>query len=82
MFLINIRLKKMCDNAILENVDPDCYKSQQICDKAVDNYCNALKFVPEFYKTHKMCDRAIDKCQFMFDSFLDIFNTQEMCYSR
>ena len=53
-----------------------------MCDKAVDNYCNALEFVPEFYKTHKICDRAIDKCQFMFDSFLDIFNTQEMCYSR
>ena len=32
----------MCDKAILENDGtlesvPDCYKNQQMCDKAVDN---------------------------------------------
>ena len=51
MFLLNIRPSKaMCDNAILENGEtleplPDCYKNQQMCDKAVDNYPHVLKFV-------------------------------------
>ena len=40
----------MCDEAILENGGTvesvhDCYKNQQMCDKAVDNYPNPLKFV-------------------------------------
>ena len=48
----------MCDKAILENdgtLEPlfDCYKNQQMCDKAVDSYPHALKFVPDSYKTQK-----------------------------
>ena len=40
----------MCDKGIQENGGilesvPHCYKNQQMCDKAVDNYLNALKFV-------------------------------------
>ena len=36
----------MCDKAVLENGGtskpvPDCYKNQQMCDKAVDNYPHA-----------------------------------------
>ena len=38
----------------LESV-PDQYKAQQMCDKAVDNYANALKFVPKCRKTQKSC---------------------------
>ena len=42
----------MCDKAILENSGilksvRDCYKNQKMCDKAVDNYPQALYFVPE-----------------------------------
>ena len=38
-----MRLKKICGKAVLQNVGTlksvsDCYKNQQICDKAVDNY--------------------------------------------
>ena len=37
----------MCDKAILKNDEtlksvPDCYKNQEMCTKAVDNYPHAL----------------------------------------
>ena len=46
----------MCNKAILENggtlkSTTDCYKDQEISDKAVENYPHALEFVPECYKT-------------------------------
>ena len=46
----------MLDKAVLENCGtlesvPGCYKNQQMCDKAFDNYHNTLKFVLDFYKT-------------------------------
>ena len=31
------RTQNMCDRVILENV-PKCYKNQELCNKAVDNY--------------------------------------------
>ena len=37
----------------------DCYKNQQMCDKAVDNYPHELKFGPGCYTTQKMCDKAV-----------------------
>ena len=41
----------MCDKSITENditlkSVPDCYKSQEVYSKAVDNYPHASKFVP------------------------------------
>ena len=46
----------MFDKAILGNGGalesvPGCYKIQQICDKAVDNYPHALNFLPDCYMT-------------------------------
>ena len=54
----------MCDKAILEDDGtlksaPDCYKNQEMCNTAVDNYHHALEFVPECYKTQKMSDKAV-----------------------
>ena len=45
----------MCDKTILENDEttksiPDSYKNQQMSDKAVGNYPDALEFVPYFKK--------------------------------
>ena len=37
---------------------PDQYKTQQTCDKAIDNYPHALKFVPYCCMTQEMCDKA------------------------
>ena len=67
MFLINLRLNKCVINLFLENGGAlkfilDCYKNQEMCNKAVDNYPHALKFVPECYKTQKKkkkCDKAV-----------------------
>ena len=43
----------MNDKAILEDGEtlkyvPDCYKNQEMCNKAVDNYPHALELVPEW----------------------------------
>ena len=32
---------------------PDQCKDQQMCDKAIDNYPHALRFVPDCYMTQK-----------------------------
>ena len=42
----------MCNKAILENDGtlesvPKRYKTQEMCEKNVDKYANALKFVPD-----------------------------------
>ena len=39
----------------------DCYKNQQMYDKAFDNYPHALKFVPVCYKAQEMCDKAVNR---------------------
>ena len=38
----------MCNKVILENGGtlrsvPDCYKNQEMCNKAVGNYCHTLR---------------------------------------
>ena len=48
----------MYNKVILENGGtlksvPDCYKNQEMCNKAVDNYPNSLEVVPESYKIPK-----------------------------
>ena len=73
MFLINNETQQMCDKAILEfgrtlksvpdrllQIVSDCYKNQEMCTKAVDNYLHALQFVPECYKTQKMWNKTVD----------------------
>ena len=55
----------MWDKVVLENEGilksvTDCYKNQEICNKAVDNYPYTLEFVPECDKTHKLCYKAVD----------------------
>ena len=32
---------------------PNRYKTQEMCNIAVDNYAHALEFVPDWYKTEK-----------------------------
>ena len=44
----------------LESV-PECYKNQQICDKAVGNYPHPFQFISECYKTQEMCDKAVNR---------------------
>ena len=55
MLLINIKLNKCAIKLFQKNSGtksvPDCYKNQEMCNKAVDNYPHTLGFVPEGYKT-------------------------------
>ena len=43
--------KAISENGATLNSVLDCYKNQEICNKAVDNYPHVLEFVPECYKT-------------------------------
>ena len=58
----------------------DCYKNQQLCDKADHNYPQALEFVPEWYKTQNMCDKAVDNPLSTIQFVPEHYKTQEMCY--
>ena len=49
----------MCDKAVYQNsfmvkYCHDKYKTQELCDKAVDDFLPALKFVPDWFATSKM----------------------------
>ena len=56
LFLINIKLKK-CATVLFVKIlfsiryDLDQYKTQQMCDKAVDDCLAALQFVPDWFVT-------------------------------
>ena len=55
----------MCDEAILENGGtlksvPNLHKSQEISNKAVDNYSHTVEVLPKCYKTQEMSDKAVD----------------------
>ena len=48
----------MCEKYVLENCGTltfvlDNYKNKKMCNQAVDNYVDALEYVPECVKTRK-----------------------------
>ena len=55
---LNLILEKiLCRTAI-----SDCYKTQKMCDKAVDTCPPTIKYVPECYKTQEMFYKAVHRC--------------------
>ena len=40
------------------NMVTDCYKNQDVCEKAVDNYPYAFTFFPDCHKFQEMYDKA------------------------
>ena len=40
------------------NMVTDCYKNQDVCEKAVDNYPCAFTFFPDCHKFQEMYDKA------------------------
>ena len=58
----HLKFKKLLKNSVKKllfvtrHVSDWC-KTQQMCDKVVDNYPHALKFVPDCYMTQNMCTR-------------------------
>ena len=66
----------MCDTAVLENDETlesvlHQYKTQEMCNKVVDNYAHTLEFVPECYKTQEMCDKAVNNYPYTKNLFLN-----------
>ena len=71
MFLINRRLNKCVIKLYQEMVEQfvsDCYKNQQMYDKAVDTHPSTIQYVPECSKNEEMCNIAVNRCFFVFDS--------------
>ena len=44
---------------MLESVLDQC-RTQEMCDKAVDNYRHELKFVPSCFKIQDMCYKVVN----------------------
>ena len=44
---------------------PECFKTQEMCDKAVDIHPSVIQFVPEYFKTKVVCNKAFPKDYFM-----------------
>ena len=64
LFLINIKLKKICDIVVslypfLIVHYPDKYKTQKMCDEAVDDYLAALKSISDWFFTKKSLKNLI-----------------------
>ena len=53
---------------MVEQSVSDCYKNQQMYDKAVDTYPSTIQYVPECSKNEEMCNIAVNRCFFVFDS--------------
>ena len=53
---------------MVEQSVSDCYKNQQMYDKAVDTCPSTIQYVPECSKNEEMCNIAVNRCFFVFDS--------------
>ena len=49
-----------------------------MCDKAVNTYPSAIKFVPECIMTQEMSNKVVNTCFFLLGSIFDWHKTQEM----
>ena len=83
LFLIQIRLTKYVIKlfVIICNYDsyahalkffPCPFKTQKICDDAVDDYPSTTQFVPECNKTQEMYDKSVNT--FFFNSVMFLIN--------
>ena len=84
MFLIGIRLKKCVKKTILKNAGTlksvsDCYKNQEMCNKAVGNYPHAVEYVPECFMTQKTCDKVVNTYSFTIQFVPECYKTQKIC---
>ena len=76
--------KKICNEAIHNNPDPaafflvpDLFKTQEMCNDAVDVNPWQLSDVPNYFKTQKMCDDVVLRQSYFLQFVPDWFVTQE-----
>ena len=50
-----------------------------MCNKAVDNYAHALKFVPDCYMTQEMCDKVVNTDSSTIQFVPQCYKTQKIC---
>ena len=50
-----------------------------MCNKTVDNYSDALGFVPKCFMSHNMCDKTVNTYPSAIKLVPECFMTQEMC---
>ena len=59
----------MCDKSINTHLSiqfvPECYKTQEMCDKAVNRCFFVFIYILDWCKTHEMCDRVISEDPFI-----------------
>ena len=53
--------------------------TQGMCEKAVENEPDTLKFVPDDLKIQRMCERAIEEGSYNLKFVPDHLKTQDMC---
>ena len=56
----------------------DWYKTQEMCNKAVDIFPFVFDSVPDWYKTQEMCHKVVSKEPFTLKNCLDRYKTKEM----
>ena len=71
--------KAILENGRTLNSVCHCYKSQEMCNKAVDNYLFALEFVPDCYMIQEMCDKIVNIHSSTIEFVPQCYKTQEMC---
>ena len=49
-----------------------------MCDKVVDNYAHAFKFVPNCYIIQEICDKAVNTYHSTIQFVPDSYKTQEI----
>ena len=58
------------------------FKTEDMCDKAVDEYPYNLRYVPDCFNTQEMCVKAFNVNPYNFEYIPGRFKTQEMCSDK
>ena len=69
----------MCTRPDFFELVPEYFKTQEMCEKAVNVHPWALKFVPDKYKTQGMCNDAAACNPWSLEFVPDYLKTQKMC---
>ena len=58
---------------------PECFKTQEMCNKAVNRCFFVFNSIPDQQKTQKICDRVVSEDPFLKMYVPDQYKTQQMC---
>ena len=85
---VTSRLQSVITHIYEENVDkgytyfwdvPNQFKTQEMCERAVEKAPWCLVYVPDEFKTREMCSRAVDQYPWCLPFVSDHLKTEEMC---